>query len=69
MFMFIDASKQKQYETARLVSPVQSKTSGSCIHFYFNANGENVGSLNIYMKSGNKLGLPLLTLNQNSGDK
>ena len=66
--MYIDASKQRQLDAARLVSPVQSKTAGSCIHFYFNTYGTNVGYLNVYARSNGLLGNALLSYNTNSGD-
>ena len=66
--MYIDASKQRPLDAARLVSAVQSKTAGSCIHFYFNTFGANIGSLNVYAKSNGLLGNALLSYNTNSGD-
>lgn len=67
-FMYIDASNQKEFEVARLDSPVQTKTAGSCVHFYFHMNGFDVGTLNIYAKSQGQLGEPLLAFNTNIGD-
>jgi hypothetical protein len=34
-FAFIDAKKQQPYQKARLLSPVQPKSAGSCICFAF----------------------------------
>ncbi|CAF0741650.1 unnamed protein product, partial [Brachionus calyciflorus] len=66
-FMLFDASKQKSI--ARLISPSQVKSSGSCVHFYYNTNGLDVGSLKVYSKIGNSLSNPLWTTIGNSGDK
>ena len=65
--MLFDASKQKL--NARLESPVQIKSSGSCVHFFYNTNGINVYGLKVYKKSGNLLGIPLWTSYGNTGDK
>jgi hypothetical protein len=38
--LFIDSQSQKYSDKARLISPVQAKTAGSCIHFYYHAYGK-----------------------------
>ena len=68
LFMYIDASKQKELEKSRLDSPIQSKTAGSCVHFYFHMNGFDIGTLNVYAKSQSLLGDPLVAYNTNIGD-
>lgn len=66
-FMLFDASQQKS--TARLISPIELKSAGSCVHFYFNTNGKDVGALKVYSKIGNTVGSALLTTIGNLGDK
>ena len=66
-FMLFDASKQKP--KARLISPSQVKSAGSCVHFFYNTNGRDVGALKVYSRIGNSLGSPLWTTVGNLGDK
>ena len=70
-FAYIDSKEQLAGKAARLISPIQEKTAGSCIHFYFHAFGVNsdLGTLNLYGKKENSLGLPLITISGNYGNK
>ena len=61
-FMYIDAAAQTELLKARLVSPAQPKTSGHCIHFYYNVYGDDIGALNVYaLKRGEGYTDPVYT--------
>lgn len=67
--MYINAGAQLRDQKARLLSPAQPKTAGSCIHFYFNMNGNNVGTLNLYaLKANEGVSDPLVSYSTNLGD-
>lgn len=67
--MYIDAQAQLRDQKARLLSPVQPKTAGSCIHFYFNMNGNDVGTLNLYaLKANEGTSDPLVSYSTNLAD-
>ena len=70
-FAYIDSKEQVLGKAARLISPIQEKTAGSCVHFYFHAFGQNnnLGTFNLYGKKEGSLGLPLVTINGNYGNK
>ena len=60
--MYIDAAAQTELLKARLVSPAQPKTSGHCIHFYYNVYGDDIGALNVYaLKRGEGYTDPVYT--------
>ena len=67
--MYINAKDQKKSEKARLLSPSQTKTVGSCIHFYLHAYGNNIGTFNLYSKVDDSLGFPLWTSSGNLGNQ
>ncbi len=68
--MFIDARNQLiNWQKARLISPVQTKTSGSCLHFYYHAYGKNIGQLNVYSKVGGSLNVPIWTVLGEQGNE
>jgi len=74
--MYIDArifEAQPTFQQARLLSPVQAKTAGSCVHFYYHAFGKDIGVLNVYRKiltdSNDDLGIPIYTVNGNIGNQ
>jgi len=68
-FAYIDAAKQKQNDKALLVSPVQARTWGSCIHFYFHARGLDVGALNVMVKRNGGVLSEVLASYKNGGDQ
>ena len=51
--MFIKSEKQNYLDTARLLSRLQSPTSGSCFSFWYNMNGKGVGQLSVYRIGAN----------------
>ena len=55
-FMYIDVANKPNYAKARLISPIQTKTSGSCVHFYYHAYGRDINQLNLYAKAAGVLG-------------
>ena len=76
--MYIDAKSfenQPLFQQARLISPIQQKSAGSCIHFYYHALGKDIGTLNIYSKIFSNgdltgdLGLPIFSVSGNRGDE
>ena len=37
--MYIDVTNQANFAKARLISPIQQKTTVSCVHFYYHSYG------------------------------
>lgn len=68
-YMYADVQNKPINYNARLISSIQTKTSGSCIHFYFYIYGNNIGSLNVYSKKSGQLGLPAWSVSGNQGNK
>lgn len=50
VFAYIDAKKQKKSDKARLISPIHTKTASTCVQFFYNANGADIGSLILYSR-------------------
>ncbi|CAB3990325.1 MAM and LDL-receptor class A domain-containing 2-like [Paramuricea clavata] len=65
---YIEASNQKPNGTARLISPSTTKAK-SCLIFFYHMFGANVGELQVYVKSGGKMGLPVWRRSGDQGDK
>ena len=55
-------------DTAHLVSPSTNLPS-SCLHFWYNMHGPHVGKLQVYVRSGGKMGQPVWSRYGTLGDK
>ena len=55
--MFINSGGRNYLDRARLISRLQSPTSGSCFSFWYNMNGRGIGQLNIYKVAGSEFQL------------
>jgi len=65
-YLYTESSKpSKLGDTATLTSPELPKTSGTCLTFYYNANGKNIGEMVVAMKVGGKV----TSLEKSIGDK
>jgi hypothetical protein len=38
-YMYVDVANKPNFAKARLISPVQTKTTASCAHFYYHSYG------------------------------
>lgn len=74
-YVYIEASKQIENDSARLVSPIYAKMeNGFCFQFYYHMYGEAIGSLNVYVKKENDSAdtthlTPLFSQSGNKGNK
>lgn len=69
-YIYIESSLPRhQNDKARLDSPVYPPTSGSCLNFYYNMYGRNVGALKVYIRPAGitTLGRPMRTFAHNHG--
>ncbi|CAB4026654.1 MAM and LDL-receptor class A domain-containing 2-like, partial [Paramuricea clavata] len=59
-YLYIETSSpRKPNDTARFISPLATNNPQSCLHFYYHMYGPHVGKLQVYVKSGGKMGLPV----------
>jgi len=68
-YMYIESSApQRPNDKAWMVSEQQTDTSPLCMTFYYSMNGANVGTLNIFVMTGNSLPTtPIWTKSGNQG--
>lgn len=67
--MYIEATGAKMNETAVIASPsYKAATLGHCFSFWYHMYGNDVGTLNVYQKFGNKKYF-LWTMNGNRGNE
>ncbi|KAH3887672.1 hypothetical protein DPMN_011690 [Dreissena polymorpha] len=66
-YFFIETSfPRRPNDKARLVSSQQTAGT-SCLSFYYNMYGQNVGALNVYVKRGVALGNPVFSQSGTKG--
>jgi len=69
-YMYIEASAPRRPgQKARLFSPGNLPTTGTCVTFFYHMYGNTMGTLNVYAKVGGALGTPILTTSGNHGNK
>jgi len=66
-YMLFDAARTGQNGKARLLSPSFPGSTTRCLQFWYNMYGNNMGTFNVYAKSGNSLGAPIWTLTNDQG--
>lgn len=69
-YMYIETSyPRKQGDKARLSSPVYTPLQGGqCFQFWYHMYGSNVNTLNVYIKTGSALGIPVWIRSGNRGN-
>ena len=70
-FIYADSLEyHNENEKVRIESPfVDSESSYECLEFYYHAFGIDVNTLNVYIKQGGELGVPIWTRSKNQGDE
>ena len=69
-YYYLEASApRRQGDKTWLVSATFPATSGQCFSFWYNMNGRNIGTLNIYVKYSTGGNTSLWTLSGDHGDK
>jgi hypothetical protein len=67
--MYIESSNPRvQGDKARLSTPQYPPTNSMCLTFWYHMYGSDIGSLNVYISTYNKLNSPILTLQGNKGN-
>ena len=68
--MYTEASSPRvRGDKARLMSPSNAATSGSCLEFWYHMYGVDIGTLNIFVKTGSTLpSRPIWAENGNQGN-
>lgn len=68
--MYTEASNpRKRGDIARLLSPVNTATQGSCLQFWYHMQGANMGTLSVLLKTNNILmKTPLWSESGDKGD-
>ncbi|KAI8780792.1 MAM and LDL-receptor class A domain-containing protein 2, partial [Biomphalaria glabrata] len=67
-YAFIEASAPQKYsDSAHLVSQIFDSSHAKCLHFYYNMNGQNIGTLSVYMNTTNGKVTRLWTLSGPQG--
>ena len=64
--MLMEASGQQPNTKARLISPTITSSRSMCLRFWYNMNGQDVKTLNVYAKT-RSLGNVLWTISGNQG--
>lgn len=68
-YIYTEASSPRvKRDIARIFSPANSATTGSCVKFYYHMYGNTMGTLNVYTRIGNQLGNPIYSLSGNHGN-
>jgi hypothetical protein len=69
-YIYIEASAPRVTgQKARIFTPSQPVTTGSCVSFYYHMYGTQMGTLNVYARTGNAIGSPILSTKGNHGNK
>jgi len=58
-YIYTEATGKKYKDKARIVSPMESSTKGSCLKFWYHMYGANMGTLSIFLKTSRGFGRPL----------
>lgn len=53
--MYTEATGRSSGDVARILSPIESATTGSCLQFWYHMYGSGMGTLSVYLKTGNRL--------------
>lgn len=69
-YMYIETSyPRKKGDKARFISPTYAPVKGGqCFQFWYHMYGQDIGSLNVYIKTGGNLSNPLWTRSGNRGN-
>lgn len=68
-FMFVDFEQATNDRTARLISEFNSKTSGSCIHFFMNSIKNDDFKLSVYQRTNIDYNSILWSITGSAGDE
>eukprot|EP00794_Sanderia_malayensis_P017044 gene17044-18759_t len=70
-YMYTEASSPRvRGDKARLISPTSSATTGSCLEFWYNMHGTAIGTMNVYVQTGNTLpSRPIWVESGNQGNR
>lgn len=69
-YMYIESSAPRvQGDKARLTTPQLPPTNNKCLTFWYHMYGSDIGTLNVYVSTYNKLASPLITLQGDKGNK
>ncbi|XP_013397768.1 MAM and LDL-receptor class A domain-containing protein 1-like [Lingula anatina] len=69
-YIYIEASGKTQNKTSMIETPqVPASTTGHCLRFWYHMYGDQIGTLNVYMKNRPNLGRPLFTKSGSLGNK
>ncbi|CAG5126616.1 unnamed protein product, partial [Candidula unifasciata] len=68
-YIFTEASYPRQQgDIARIISPVNPPTDGRCLKFWYNMNGETIGSLLVYVRDHKGFDTLINNMTGNSGN-
>lgn len=68
-YFYTESSRPRRpRQKARLISPDNPGTTGSCVSFWYHMYGTTMGTLNVYARSGGVLGSPVWTKSGNQGN-
>ncbi|XP_019632083.1 PREDICTED: MAM and LDL-receptor class A domain-containing protein 2-like [Branchiostoma belcheri] len=68
-YIYIEASGQSANRTARVMSPSVMPASRNCLQFWYHMYGDDVGTLNVYIRVGTIMGDPLWTRSGTNGNR
>ena len=68
--MYIETSyPRKQGDNARLISKSYTAVKGGqCFQFWYHMYGQDIGTLNVYIQTGQNVGIPVWTRSGNRGN-
>ncbi|ESO97870.1 hypothetical protein LOTGIDRAFT_152977 [Lottia gigantea] len=68
-YMYIESSPpRKRGDKAQFISPATHTGGTYCLRFWYHMSGTQIGSLNVYRKSGNTMGRPIWSRKSNQGN-
>lgn len=67
-YIYTEASNRNYKDKARVLSAIESPTTGSCLQFWYHMYGNDIGTLAVYLKTGGNLGRPIWSESGNQGN-
>lgn len=68
--MYTEASSPRRPgQKAQLIGKSNTATQGSCLQFYYHMYGSDMGTLNVYTRTGNANGNPIWRKTGNQGNR